>query len=320
LTPGLSPRQDSASPTPSLFPRVPDPVPAPALHMLRLCRHSPPTVWRSQVLTLLKLGVEDLVHFDFMDPPAPETLARALEELNYLGAISDEGHITKMGHRVRLDKDLMGWPVSIDHGYQPLGLLSEALDCVPWSVMRAIVGGSLRWLWCGCADVGAAAVAGAGQDAAGVPGLPLLQRDPHHRLHALRPARLHATQGAGDRPAPAVGQAMPSLLSLRVPSASMVLVGTNLISRVLVGLPCRQDAAKRADEAKAQFAHVDGDHLTLLNAYHAYKQEGGDKSWCYDNFINSRSMASAENVRSQLERYGTPPDDHSSARQGDDAL
>lgn len=55
-----------------------------------------------QVLTLLKLGVEDLVHFDFMDPPAPETLARALEELNYLGAISDEGQITQMGHKVRV--------------------------------------------------------------------------------------------------------------------------------------------------------------------------------------------------------------------------
>ena len=48
----------------------------------------------SQVLTLLKLGVEDLVHFDFMDPPAPETLMRALELLNYLGALDDEGSLT----------------------------------------------------------------------------------------------------------------------------------------------------------------------------------------------------------------------------------
>ena len=31
-----------------------------------------------------KLGIDDLVHFDFMDPPAPETLMRALELLNYL--------------------------------------------------------------------------------------------------------------------------------------------------------------------------------------------------------------------------------------------
>lgn len=49
---------------------------------------------RCQVLTLLKLGVEDLVHFDFMDPPAPETLMRALELLNYLGALDDEGSLT----------------------------------------------------------------------------------------------------------------------------------------------------------------------------------------------------------------------------------
>lgn len=48
----------------------------------------------NQVLTLLKLGVEDLVHFDFMDPPAPETLMRALELLNYLGALDDEGSLT----------------------------------------------------------------------------------------------------------------------------------------------------------------------------------------------------------------------------------
>ena len=38
----------------------------------------------SVVLQLKKLGIDDLVHFDFMDPPAPETLMRALELLNYL--------------------------------------------------------------------------------------------------------------------------------------------------------------------------------------------------------------------------------------------
>ena len=42
-------------------------------------------------LTLLELGIQDLVHFDFMDPPAPETMMRALELLNYLGALDDEG-------------------------------------------------------------------------------------------------------------------------------------------------------------------------------------------------------------------------------------
>jgi pre-mRNA-splicing factor ATP-dependent RNA helicase DHX15/PRP43 len=49
------------------------------------------------VLHLKKLGIDDLVHFDFMDPPAPETLMRALELLNYLGALDDEGNMTKTG-------------------------------------------------------------------------------------------------------------------------------------------------------------------------------------------------------------------------------
>ena len=63
-----------------------------------------------------------------------------------------------------------------------------------------------------------------------------------------------------------------------------------------------KEAAKAADEAKAQFAHMDGDHLSLLNAYHAYKESGDSKDWCYDNFINYRSMQSADSVRQQLER------------------
>ena len=52
------------------------------------------------MLTLLKLGVEDLVHFDFMTPPAPETMMRALELLNYLGALDDEGVLTNIGNRM----------------------------------------------------------------------------------------------------------------------------------------------------------------------------------------------------------------------------
>jgi len=54
----------------------------------------------SVVLTLKKLGISDLVHFDFMDPPAPETLMRALELLNDLGALDDEGELTKIGEMV----------------------------------------------------------------------------------------------------------------------------------------------------------------------------------------------------------------------------
>ena len=50
----------------------------------------------------------------------------------------------------------------------------------------------------------------------------------------------------------------------------------------------------------ARFAHIDGDHLTLLNVYHAFKQNMEDPQWCYDNFVNYRSLKSADNVRQQL--------------------
>jgi len=63
-----------------------------------------PEILRSKmsnvVLTLKKLGIDDLVHFDFMDPPAPETLMRALEVLNYLGALDDEGDMTDLGRQM----------------------------------------------------------------------------------------------------------------------------------------------------------------------------------------------------------------------------
>jgi len=52
------------------------------------------------VLTLKKLGLDDIVHFDYMDPPAPETLMRALEQLNYLGALDDEGQLTETGSKM----------------------------------------------------------------------------------------------------------------------------------------------------------------------------------------------------------------------------
>ena len=60
-----------------------------------------PEIMRSNmatvVLQLKKLGVNDLVHFDFMDPPAPETLMRALELLHFLGALDDTSALTSTG-------------------------------------------------------------------------------------------------------------------------------------------------------------------------------------------------------------------------------
>ncbi|TPX49811.1 hypothetical protein SeMB42_g00606 [Synchytrium endobioticum] len=52
------------------------------------------------VLLLKSLGINDLVNFDFMDPPPAETLIRALEQLYALGALNDRGELTKLGRRM----------------------------------------------------------------------------------------------------------------------------------------------------------------------------------------------------------------------------
>ena len=49
------------------------------------------------VLLLKSLGINDLIGFEFMDPPPGETLMRALELLNYLAALDDEGNLTPLG-------------------------------------------------------------------------------------------------------------------------------------------------------------------------------------------------------------------------------
>lgn len=54
----------------------------------------------SIVLHMKKMGIEDLVHFDFVEPPSPETLMRALELLNYLKALDDDGIMTDVGDKM----------------------------------------------------------------------------------------------------------------------------------------------------------------------------------------------------------------------------
>ncbi|EJD36031.1 pre-mRNA-splicing factor ATP-dependent RNA helicase PRP43 [Auricularia subglabra TFB-10046 SS5] len=49
------------------------------------------------ILALLKVGVKDLVRFDYVDAPAPETLLRGLEMLNFLAALDDDGNLTPLG-------------------------------------------------------------------------------------------------------------------------------------------------------------------------------------------------------------------------------
>jgi ATP-dependent RNA helicase DHX8/PRP22 len=49
------------------------------------------------VLVLKAMGINDLINFDFMDPPPVQTLITAMESLFNLGALDDEGLLTKLG-------------------------------------------------------------------------------------------------------------------------------------------------------------------------------------------------------------------------------
>jgi len=84
----------------------------------KLMDQTSPEILRSNltntVLTLVKIGIkvcdpilavfrrlitpiQDLVQFDYIDAPAPEALMRALEVLNYIAALDDEGNLTALG-------------------------------------------------------------------------------------------------------------------------------------------------------------------------------------------------------------------------------
>ncbi|KAJ3218490.1 hypothetical protein HDU67_005292 [Dinochytrium kinnereticum] len=156
------------------------------------------------VLQLKRLGIQDLVHFDFMDPPAPETLMRALELLNFLEAIDDDVELTETGR-----------------------LMAEF--AVDPELSRTLI------------------------------------TSPKYKCS---------------------NEILSIIAMLSVPNCFLR----------------PNDQRKQADEAKANFNHPDGDHLTLLNVFYAFKENNEDQQWCYRNYLNYRSLKSADNVREQLKR------------------
>ena len=52
------------------------------------------------ILLLKSLGINDLLDFDFMDPPPTDTIVRAVEQLYALGAFNNAGELTKLGRQM----------------------------------------------------------------------------------------------------------------------------------------------------------------------------------------------------------------------------
>ena len=51
-------------------------------------------------MTLKALGIHDLLHFDYLDPPPTQTLVLALEQLYALGALNHKGELTSLGRKM----------------------------------------------------------------------------------------------------------------------------------------------------------------------------------------------------------------------------
>ena len=161
------------------------------------------------ILMLKAMGINDLLHFDFMDPPPTNTMLTALEELYALSALDDEGLLTRLGRKMA------------DFPMEPA--LAKVLI---YSVDM------------GCSD---------------------------------------------------------EILSI----VAMLSVQTVFYRP--------KEKQQQADQKKSKFHDPHGDHLTLLNVYNGWKSSRFSNPWCFENFIQARSMRRAQDVRQQLvtimERY-----------------
>jgi len=61
-----------------------------------------------------------------------------------------------------------------------------------------------------------------------------------------------------------------------------------------------RDKQSQADERKSRFYQPEGDQLTMLAVYDAWKNNKFSNPWCYENFIQARAIRRAQDVRKQL--------------------
>lgn len=77
----------------------------------------------------------------------------------------------------------------------------------------------------------------------------------------------------------------------------LTIVSLLSVDTVLYNPPARRDDVLAA---RKKFTSSEGDHMTLLNIYRAFKKVGGNKEWCRENFVNSRNMGLVKEVQAQL--------------------
>jgi len=61
-----------------------------------------------------------------------------------------------------------------------------------------------------------------------------------------------------------------------------------------------KDKKFHADKARQNLTRPEGDHLTLLNVWDQWVETNYSMQWCYENFIQYRSLSRARDVRDQI--------------------
>ncbi|ERM99915.1 pre-mRNA-splicing factor ATP-dependent RNA helicase DEAH1 [Amborella trichopoda] len=98
--------------------------------------------------------------------------------------------------------------------------------------------------------------------------------------------------------------------------AAMLSVGNSIFYRP-------KDKQVHADNARMNFHTGNvGDHIALLKVYNSWKETNYSTQWCYENYIQVRSMKRARDIRDQLEALlerveiepSTNENDHESIR------
>ncbi|NXJ08620.1 DHX33 helicase, partial [Odontophorus gujanensis] len=77
----------------------------------------------------------------------------------------------------------------------------------------------------------------------------------------------------------------------------LTIVALLSVDSVLYNPPSRRDEVQ---SVRKKFISSEGDHLTLLNVYRAFRNVSGNKDWCKENFVNGRNMMLVSDVRAQL--------------------
>ncbi|KAK9926087.1 hypothetical protein M0R45_023339 [Rubus argutus] len=157
------------------------------------------------VLMLKSLGIHDLLHFDFMDPPPSEALLKALELLFALSALNKVGELTKVGRRMA--------EFPLDPMLSKMIVASDKYKC------------------------------------------------------------------------------SDEIISI----SAMLSIGNSIFYRP-------KDKQVHADNARLNFHTGNvGDHIALLKVYNSWKETNFSTQWCYENYIQVRSMKRARDIRDQLE-------------------